>query len=441
MTKLISVILILMFAAVGAAFASGSKEQGATGTPEEPIELTYWAGASTALNNLFENDIIPNFEKNNPGIKIKYETSPSRELLTKLIPALAAGEGPELTSGNQQYYTPLVEQNLIYHIPDEIVNDQYMKDNYVPDADTGVSFGKRFAVPTGVMAPVIFVNQTMMEEAGIGQLGASWDEYLANAKPLAKWQGDTMDRAALSLLNEGIGYLLLGLVYQQKGEFFSDDGKTSYLDTPELLNSVKLGRRVYDDKLDQLGFPNGQQAFANEKSATTVQWTWYGSYLNANFPDVKWDAQFMPRFGDGSTGPYGRCNALSTIIFVTRQTEGAKINAAWKFWKYASLDRNADFAEAEGTVPQTKEGINAAWIDGRKDLVILRKQLLDPKGGYIFPVAVPQPLLDVLNNVVDGAGMTEQALSDAEIRKVLKEHEDQLNQHLSRRKYPFSPEA
>ena len=441
MQKLIGITLILLLAVGTAAFTSGAKEQGAAGTPEEPIELTFWAGASTALNNLFENDIIPNFEKLNPGIKIKYETSPGTELLTKLIPALAAGEGPELTIGNQQYYTPLVEQNLCYPIPEEIVNDQYMKDNYVPGADVGISFGQRFAVPTGVMAPVIFVNQTMMEEAGVGNLGRSWDEYLKNAKPLAKWQGDTMDRAALSLLNDGIGYLLLGLVYQQKGEFFSDDGKTSYLDTPELLNAVKLGRRVFDEKMDQLGFPNGQQAFANEKSATTVQWTWYGSFLNANQPDVKWDAQFMPRFGDGSTGPYGRSNALSSIIFVTRQTKGSQLDAAWKFWKYASLDRNAEFAKAEGTVPQTKQGINAAWIDERKDLVILRKQLLDPKGGYIFPVAVPQPLLDILNNVVDAAVLTEKTLSDAEIRKVLKEYEDQLNQHLSRRNYPFSPEA
>lgn len=436
MKKLLLCFVVLALASPFV-FASGEQEEGGT---EKEIVLDFWAAAGR-FDPFFENEIFPEFEAKYPNIKIQKESSPSAELLKKVIPALAAGEGPHLTMGNQQFYTPLVEQQLCYPIPETIVDDQYMKDNYIEGADVGVSFGKRFGVPTGVMAPVIYMNKEMVREAGITSMGESWDEYLVNAKKMAVWEGESLARAGGTIVDNNAGYMLLGLVYQQGGEYFSDDGKKSYLDTPELLNAIKLGRQVFDMEINQVGFPNGQEAFASERAASTVQWTWYGSFLLANHPDVDWTCQKMPRFGDGTSGPYGRSNSLSTQLFVTKQAEGDALDASWKFWEYLMLDRNADFSEVEGTVTMRKDGINASWINDRIDLRILKEQLLDPDGGYVFPVAVPQPLLDHLNNLVETAIYTRDDLSNSEIRQILKDFEEQLDRHLSRRNYPFAPEA
>ena len=425
--------LLLLSAVVTAEGQAEKKDSGG------PVELTLWQGTGQ-LNATFE-EFIAEFENDNPGVTINLELSPGSEMLTKLIPALASGQGPELVTGNQQWYTPLVEQQLCYPIPEDVISDAVMKAEYIEGADVGVSFGKRFAVPTGVMAPVLYVNTEMLAEAGIDSLGSTWDEVLDNTEKLAVWNGDNLERAGLCLISaKGEANMLFSLVYQQGGEFFSDDGKKSFLDTPEVLNAVRLARDVYDRKINKVGFPPAQDAFANGKAAAAVMWTWYGSYLNANYPDLQWSATKMPRFED--SGPYGRCNALSALVFVTKKTTEEKLDEAWAFWKYVSVENNARFAKAEGTVPQRKDGINADWIDERIDLVVLREQLMDPQGGYIFPVAVPQPILDYLGSVVEATIITENPPRETDaIRQMLRRYEEQLNQHLMRRNYPFSPEA
>ena len=64
------------------------------------VELTLWgtygAGSNSAQKDALEKEIIPAFEKANPGITIKYVDMPYDGLKQKLTTGAAAGELPDL---------------------------------------------------------------------------------------------------------------------------------------------------------------------------------------------------------------------------------------------------------------------------------------------------------------------------------------------------------
>ena len=432
----LTVICILLVSAV---LWAGGQQPGAAGAPASGADLLLWTGSSASLMPVVQ-DLIDTFQKNNSNIKITYETMPQGEMITRMMPALAAKSGPDIVGGNQQVYTPLVENGLVQPIPTSIVSDAYMKENYIPGADVGISFGKRYAVPTGVMGPVLYVNTELLAKAGITKMGDTWDEVFQNASKLAIWNGSDLAQAGLSLITgPADAYTLMCLVYQQGGKFITDNGKKCKFDTPEMLNAIRLARSLYDKKLNMRGFLNNQESFQNGKSAAAVMWTWFGNTLLLNNPNLPWAAQPMPRFK--KEGPYGRSNSLSFHLLITTQVTGAKTEAAWKFWQFASLDNVGRLAQAEGTVPTRKSNINDQWLNNRKDLTVLKTQIMDPKGGYTFPVSVPQPWLDGLAAICDTTIFTDKVLNEDQIRAILRQHENDMNLHLSQHNYPFSPDA
>ena len=88
-----------MLAACGGNTADQSSSSG-SGSGSATVELTLWgtygAGSNSAQKDALEKEIIPAFEKANPGITIKYVDMPYDGLKQKLTTGAAAGELPDL---------------------------------------------------------------------------------------------------------------------------------------------------------------------------------------------------------------------------------------------------------------------------------------------------------------------------------------------------------
>src|SRR5262245_49587959 len=92
-SRRVSALTIAIVAAV--AFAGSAAAQG-TGwsVPKTPITITYWDGVENVKNELLAKKLMPEYQKLNPNVTIKYETISG--LSYKLSVALATGTAPTI---------------------------------------------------------------------------------------------------------------------------------------------------------------------------------------------------------------------------------------------------------------------------------------------------------------------------------------------------------
>jgi len=406
--------------------------------PKEKVELKVWSPSSPVFDKMMTEDIIPRFQKVYPKIKIDYQVFPFSELLTKSIAAIAGKRGADLNWVNLQWYGPFVEHELAWPIPETIIDDEYMKENYVGGIDIKAR-GKRYLVPTGVMGNVVFYNKTLFAKAGITpqDVGRTWKQAVGAFQKLTQWEGDRLAQAGLTV-DGGVGqFRFVELVYQQGVGMFSEDGKRCHLNIPEVRKALQFILDLYDEyKVTSRVLLPSLEAFGANKTAAIIEWTWLPGFLKANYPNLNWGVLTMPTF-DGD-GPYGRCNLVDSAYVVTKLAQGERLKAAWEYWKFLfKNDENVEkICKFKGIIPVLKSLIDAPWIEERKDLSVLRKQITDPAGGHIFPGAYPKKWIDVTKGIFE-----EVVFEGKDIEKTLKKYEEIYNQHLAEHNYPYTPEA
>lgn len=167
-----------------AAGLSGARAPVAVAQDAEPVELTIWLEGEPGTVNAV-TEIIDRYEKDNPNVSINTTFVGSSLFNPTLVPALNAGEGPDIWMGGTgpgqpaaiidaghaldltPYFCALGWNEII---PEGIVN-------YTS------SDGKLWAVGDSVETTLFFYNKDIFAEAAIA-VPATWDELMANCTTL-----------------------------------------------------------------------------------------------------------------------------------------------------------------------------------------------------------------------------------------------------------------
>src|SRR3954463_14655848 len=94
-------VLLAMLLAACVASAPGGQGSASSGGATT-IKLMCWEGA-LGTKDLVTNDLIPGFEKANPGIKVEYEVLPWDQFWTKIATLAASGTMPDIYCNSVAY--------------------------------------------------------------------------------------------------------------------------------------------------------------------------------------------------------------------------------------------------------------------------------------------------------------------------------------------------
>jgi len=240
--KWLTLALVLVFVTVAAACgkqaeppanqADGSNAgQQQDTTPDTVKVWTYPVHAA------YENDIkelIADFNKKYPHIKVEYEILSWAEGPKKFDVALNAGNPPDLYFGgmNGQYVSTGLAIPIDSYMTDEIKND------FLPGTlDTMKFGGKQYGMPLYQSLWGWGANKRILDEAGIDykkiqENGWTWDEFLDAAKKLSKTLPNGTQQYALVTDGTSIDFLDMitrsaGLVdaIDEKGNFIWNDNR------------------------------------------------------------------------------------------------------------------------------------------------------------------------------------------------------------------------
>lgn len=370
--------------------------------------------------------IIQNFEDENPEILVQLEAVAGRDYYARLLTQLAAKAAPDIMQIGDDAVPSFVEKGAFIPLDDLIAQGSFDTSIYLPGLlEPGQVDGKQYLLPKDYSPLGVYYNKKIFDAAGVAypQDGWTWDDLLATAQQLTKDENSdgTPEIWGIQLpatWTTGFEYW----VGAAGGKLISEDGKSfvGYMDSPEVIRAVQFYADLYNEykvappPADLNQFGGGNSEFANGQAAMQIFGRWPQSGLKTNpnvdlgvapppQDSVRANVLFWGGFGVSSTTNAPE-ETFKFLSFYTGEP-GAQV---WKDW---ALPAVKSVAESSGL---TEDPIEGVWINELNHLVP-RAYLFTPYWNETADPALRKALETVLlDPTADVATVMQQAAQEAQ---------------------------
>lgn len=231
MSPIVTHRLIVRLVLLAALFVGSYGGITATAVAQEPVTIRFW---TTAEDNYA--DRIAQFHQENPAIRVEAEFIGSYDdMAAKMQTSIAGNDTPDVAQVGQRYGIPqMVDAGVVmpvsdFYSPEEIADfREGLRNRFTYN-------GELVAIPFESSTPGLWMNETMMREAGLDPANPpqTWDEIVAAAKAMTKdTNGDgTIDQWGFSTCGDAPWYMR-AMVLQNGGTLYGADGAPA-VNSPE----------------------------------------------------------------------------------------------------------------------------------------------------------------------------------------------------------------
>ena len=307
---------------------------------------------SDSTQRLWE-DVIDGFEAENPDITVNLEVQSWDNLETVVTTKIQGGEAPDIYNGGP--FAGFAADGLLYPV-DEVVSAETLadfQDSFLANAEVD---GTAYALPLIASARALFVNNTLLEQAGVAEAPKTWDELLDAATKVSALGGGIagygMPLGSEEAQAEAAVWLWGG------GGTFGDESETT-IDDPSNLPGAEQIKKMIDAGATQAD-PGAtdrsplMDIFVQGKVGMQVGLPPTVGQIADGNPDLDYSIVPIPT-KDGSALTLGVMDQLMAF-----SNDGDKQEAITKFFDYYySADVYVPWVQAEGFLPVTKSGADA----------------------------------------------------------------------------------
>lgn len=365
------------------------------------VELKFWYAFKDKIGE--NNDtLVKEFNESQSKIHVTAEYQGNyNDVHSKIKTAFTAQEAPDISvmeiASIPQFVDAGILEDLTPLEKDSNINDfqeGLMKNSYFND--------KLYALPYLRSTPILYMNATMLKNAGLDPTGPkNWAELEKYCKALKK--GDT-----IGLTYPINTWFTEAMVIQKGSTVLKDNDTKANVNTTQMMEGLKFLKNMKDEGTIRIlagtdeGSDKNKIDFKNQKSAMFFSSTADLSYnlQVAKESGFELNTAFMPA-GDKFGVPTGGCN----MVMVSGLSDEKK-KAAWEFIKFmTSKERTAEASKNTGYLPTRKSAIETDTI---KELYKEKPQ---------FKVAVDQ---------LQYAGARPKSIYCAEVLNLLKQSEEKI---------------
>lgn len=311
----------------------------------------------------FEGEVVaqllPEFERRNPGIQVELQQVPVLSAHEKLLTAYAGDALPDVTPLGNTWIPEFAALGALQALDDEIAATHGfdVADFYTGAWDSGVVDGKAYAVPWYVEVRLPFYRADLLRKAGIARAPASWDEW-RTAMAAVKREAGPGRYAILLPLNEFEP--LLNLAIQQPEPLLRDGGRYGNFRSAGFRRTLAFYKEMFDrgwaPKLSNTAISNVWDEFSRGYYTFYINGPWNIAEFKKRLP-ASLSASWMTMPLPGPHGP-GAAVAGGTSFVVFRSSRHKA--AAWKLIAYLSSPQvQARFHGLTGNLPSRR----SPWRD------------------------------------------------------------------------------
>ena len=179
------------------------------------VEITYWQYEFGARVDAM-NQLIEQFEAENPGITVNQETFPYDNYQEQVAASLPAGTGPDVVQLFYGWLPTWARAGYLEPLPAESFDAAQVDADFVPMVGAAKWNGEYYGLPTAVRSLALFYNQDKLEEAGFDGPPETWDEFIDIAKALTEKSGSRFSQIGYGVAPEGQDHHLIRQVLTEQ---------------------------------------------------------------------------------------------------------------------------------------------------------------------------------------------------------------------------------
>ncbi len=234
-----------------------------------PIQLEFWNGF-TGGDGPYIQQMIEDFEAENPDIDIRATTQEWGDLYQKLPAASFAGAGPDVGVIHVEQMGTMVERSVIVPADDIATALDLDAEDFAKEVwEAGEYEGHRYGIPLDVHSLAMYYNTEHFEAAGITEPptdAASFEDALNRLRDAgyetpfwmpSLWPAHLID---------------LSLLWQAGGQPYSEDGAEATWDSTEGVSGLEWMRSIVDDGYSPDNVAIDAQYVAFKNGETSITW-------------------------------------------------------------------------------------------------------------------------------------------------------------------------
>jgi len=358
-------VLCLAAALAGCAPASGGSEGNA-------VTLTY--GIWDKAQQPAMEQIIEEFERENPSIDVRITLTPWDAYWTKLKTAATGGSAPDVFWMMMDRLKLYADGGVLLPLSERIRDDHLDMSNYVDATVEGFTWQDQiYGMPKDTNSFGLFYNKTLFAQAGVPVPDETWtwDDVVSAAQNLTDADGGVYGIGAP--VADVLGYYLT--IPQAGGYVISPDGTRSGYDDPRTIAGLRfwsdlINRYHVSPTVQQMTDTDVMSMFTSGKIAMCYGGSWDPIALSM-VPYATENVAVAPLPKGENRSFYA--NGIGNVAFA--KTEHPE--EAWTFLQFLGSKRAAEIQAETGTVIPAFKGEEDTYARAlpQFDLKVITDQL------------------------------------------------------------------
>ena len=328
-----------------------------TATQPGQAEVEFWTMQLQPQYTDYFNQLIAQFEQQNPAIKVRWVDVPWAGMESKILTSVAANTAPDVVNLNPNFASQLAERGAWLTLDDKIPPE--VRQQYLPNIwQANVLNQQTFGVPWYLTTRISIYNQDLLQQAGIEQPPATFQQLVSLAPQVHKKTGKF---AFFATLVPGDSGEVLESLVQEGVSLVEVDGKAAF-NTPKT-------REIFQTWVDLY-----KQGWIPKEVLTEGHRYAIDLYQRGDLVMVQSGPEFFKTISKNApaiaavsapaaqiTGATGKKNVAVMNLVIPKQSD--QPDAALKFALFVTNNQNQlAFAKAANVLPSTGKALQDPYF-------------------------------------------------------------------------------
>ncbi|MCL7423960.1 sugar ABC transporter substrate-binding protein [Streptomyces sp. YS415] len=353
-------VLALTATACGDDGSGSGGDKGSEGSGKG--EIVFWDNNGGVRTDIWK-EIITDFEKANPDIKVEYVPIAATEVQSKYDTAIQGGGLPDVGGVGAAMLAGIAAQDALEPVETRLaesgLNGKLNEDMVESVKVAGGSEQHMYSIPTSANNGVLYYRTDLFKKAGLEE-PTTWDAFYEAAEKLTNVGKNQFGYT----IRGGAGSIAQALdaMYGQSGITSFWDGDKTTVNDPKNVEALEKYAGLYKKVTPAADLNNDFTKMVAQWDSGTI------GMLNHNLGSYQ---DHVKAFGvDKFRGIPQPVGSSGKRVQVSNPVDGLGLfkssknkDAAWKFIEFAaSHEANSKWNESAGAIPSNTEAAKDAWI-------------------------------------------------------------------------------
>lgn len=354
-------VLALTATACGDDGSGAGGDKGSEGSGKG--EVVFWDNNGGVRTDIWK-EIIADFEKANPDIKVEYVGIASTEYQSKVDTAIQGGSLPDVGGVGAAMAAGFAAQGALEPLDDRLSKSSLsgkLNESMTESLKAAGGGDALYSIPTSANNGVLYYRTDLFKAAGLPE-PTDWDTFYEAAEKLTDKDKNKFGYT----IRGGAGSIAQALdaMYGQSGitSFWDSSGEKTTVDDPKNVEALEKYAGLFKRVTPAADLNNDFTKMVAQWDSGTI------GMLNHNLGSYQDHVKALGvdkfRGIPQPTGPGGKRVQVSNPVDGLGMFKSSKNKeAAWKFIEFAaSAAENSKWNESAGAVPANTDAAKDAWI-------------------------------------------------------------------------------